>query len=205
MPTEILIIGAGGHGKVVVDALLLSNPATKVVVADQSADKAGSLLLGKHTVALLNDKMDWPLFFHVAVGNNEIRKRLINFGTSSGSSLVSVLHPNAVISPSATISPGTLIAAYSVVSADAIVAEGCIINHSATVDHDCCIGRFVHIAPNATVCGDVHIGEGALIGAGATILPQVKVGRSATIGAGAVVTSNVPDHATVVGVPGKQV
>lgn len=205
MPTDILIIGAGGHAKVVIEACNLSNPNTQIAVVDQSPDKVGIFLLGRYQVDLLDTSKKLPSHFHVAIGSNSAREILCKLNLAMNSSLIPIVHPCAILSPSAVIGAGSFIAAGSVVSSDAVIHEGCIINHGSVIDHDCHIGRFTHVAPNATVCGGVHIGEGCLIGAGAIILPMVSIGRNAVIGAGAVIKADVPAYKTVVGVPGKQI
>jgi acetyltransferase EpsM len=91
----------------------------------------------------------------------------------------------------------------SVIQAGAAIGSHCIINTSASIDHDCVLADFVHVSPNATISGNVTVGEGTHIGAGATIIQGVTIGKWCTIGAGAVVIRDVPDNATVVGVPGK--
>ena len=93
----------------------------------------------------------------------------------------------------------------SVVQSCAHIGKHCIVNTGASVDHDCEVADFVHIAPHATVLGGVKIGEGSWIGAGAVVKQYVTIGRNCMIGAGAVVLENVPDGATVVGVPAKEI
>ena len=78
-----------------------------------------------------------------------------------------------------------------------------IINTSCSIDHDCTLEDYVHVSPNATLCGTILVGEGTHIGAGATIIPNISIGKWVTIGAGAVIIENVPDHAVVVGNPGR--
>jgi acetyltransferase EpsM len=91
----------------------------------------------------------------------------------------------------------------AVVNAGTVIGNHSVINTCASVDHECQIGDYVHIAPGAHLCGLIQVGEGTLIGAGASVIPCVKIGRWCTIGAGAAVVSDVPDGATVVGVPGR--
>lgn len=205
MPTDLLIIGAGGHAKVVIEACNLSNPQLVLNVVDQSSDKVDTLLFEKYRVTLLDFSSNLPNICHIAIGNNKIRRGLFNYIKQLNRSLHSVLHPDALISPSARIHDGSFIAARTVIAAESIIEPGCIVNHGAVVDHDCHIGAFSHIAPHSTLCGGVRVGEGVLIGAGATVLPMVKIGKCAVIGAGAVVTSNIPEGKTVTGIPGKAI
>ena len=205
MPTDLLIIGAGGHAKVVIEACNLSSPQLVLNVVDQSSEKVGTLLLEKYRVTLLDFSRILPDICHIAIGNNQVRKSLCSWIEQLNCSLHSVIHPDAIISPSATIHDGSFIAARTVIAAETIIEHGCIVNHGVVVDHDCHIGAFSHIAPHSTLCGGVSVGEGVLIGAGATVLPIVKIGKCAVIGAGAVVTSDIPEGKTVMGIPGRAI
>lgn len=205
MPTEVLMIGAGGHSKVVIEALQASQPMARLVVADEDRTKAGHLLFGKMPIQYLQDWSAVGGLCHVAIGDNSSRKKCSLKAQKQGKSLLSVIHPNACLSPSAAVSDGCFIAAKAVVAAESRLGYGCIINHGAVVDHDCRIGAYSHVAPNATLGGGAVVGDGCFIGAGATVLPMVKIGNGAVIGAGAVITRDVTSNQTYIGVPGKQV
>lgn len=205
MSTEILLIGAGGHAKVVIEALQISEPDTMVVLVDENMAKAGQKILGKWPIVFLDDWSKLPTQYHVAIGNNHIREKCSLDARKNGKELLTIMHPDAFVSPSTAISAGCFIAAKAVVAAESKLGEGCIINHGAIVDHDCCIGSYSHIGPNVTIGGGVFVGEGCLIGAGATILPLVKIGDHSIIGSGSVITKDVPSNQTIVGVPGRQV
>lgn len=205
MPTEILIIGAGGHSKVVLEALQVSNPEADFMVVDYDKAKTGQLIFGKVPVVLL-DK--WPQFhklYHVAIGDNTIRKKYSLEAQKQRKAPITIVHPDASISTTSKISGGCFVAANAVIAAESELGEGCIINHGAVIDHDCKVAHYSHIAPNVTVGGSVIIGERCLIGAGSIILPRVKIGNQVVIGAGAVITCDVPDNQIMVGVPGKKV
>jgi len=205
MPTEVLVIGAGGHSKVVTEALQASQPMARLVVVDEDITKAGHTLLANIPIEYLGDWSDFAVLCHVAIGNNSVRQRCGLEAHKNGKKLFTVVHPSACLSPTATVSGGCFIAAKAVVAAESKLGEGCIINHCAVVDHDCCIGPYSHIAPHATLSGGVVVGQGCLIGAGAIILPMVKIGDGTVIGAGAVITGDVLNNKTYIGVPGKQV
>lgn len=205
MPTEILIFGAGGHAKVVIEAFRLSDPNGQLVLADGDPAKVGERVLGSIPIVSPRNWQDFPEFFHVAIGNNKFRKNIGDEIRKKGKKLLSIEHPDSSISISAVISPGCFIAAKAVVAAESSLDQGCIINHGAIVDHDCSIGPYTHVAPNATLGGGVTVGASCLVGAGATVLPYVKIGNGVVIGAGAVINSDVPDNQIVVGIPGRQV
>jgi sugar O-acyltransferase (sialic acid O-acetyltransferase NeuD family) len=198
----IFIVGASGHGKVVLDALLLRGyPAENIVVTDDCIELVGKHFLGLPiTVPAIQDAASRSRF-HVAVGNGMARQKLFERLESAGSRPCTVLHPRSVISNFASIGAGVFVAAHGVVAPGATIGRGVIINHGAVVDHDCEVGNFAHIAPNATLGGGVRIGALALIGAGATILPQTTIGEGAIIGAGAVVVRDVGAGDVCAGVP----
>lgn len=200
------LIGAGGHGKVVLDALLALNiPYHHIILRDQ--DKK---LEGKKVLACIVDTS--PLegelcghSFHLGVGQAEIRESLFLTLIQLKMQPFTAVHPSAVVSKFATLGFGTFVAANAVIGPLAHIGKSTIINHGAIVDHDCKIGDFSHIAPCATLGGGSEVGNQVLIGAGANILPFVSIGDFAIIGAGAVVTKNVPPGTTYAGIPAKKI
>jgi sugar O-acyltransferase (sialic acid O-acetyltransferase NeuD family) len=198
----IYFVGAGGHGKVVLDALLKSGLSpNRIIVTDDDEDARGLDFLGFKVQHPAVQNSARQHCFHVAIGNGIIRKRIFDAFMKIESHPVTVLHPTAAISPFAAIDAGAFIAAHAVVAPGARVEMGAIINHGSVVDHDCHIGAFAHIAPNATIGGACRVGEGALVGAGANILPMMAIGAGAIIGAGAVVLRDIGAGETCAGVP----
>ncbi|MGM0581195.1 MAG: acetyltransferase [Bacteroidota bacterium] len=194
----MLLFGASGHAKVIVDILLSKGIQVKGFYDDDATKTQiwGIAILGKPID--FNDPVEECI---VSIGKNDTRKKVVElladaeFGTA--------IHDRSVIGSHVQIGDGTVVMAGTVINADTKIGEHAIINTSASVDHDCKISDFAHIAPNASLCGGVEIGEGTLIGAGATVIPLVKIGKWCTIGAGAVVVEDVPDHSLVVGNPAK--
>jgi sugar O-acyltransferase (sialic acid O-acetyltransferase NeuD family) len=201
MAIDLLVIGAGGHAKVVLEAILAQGVVDNINLTDQDEQTVGKKLLEKFVVEPLMHWEKSPEIVHVAIGNNVSRKRVAQLAFQHGKQFMSIIHPDANISSFASIGKGSFVAAKSVIAADCTIEFSCIINHGAVVDHDCVIGAFSHIAPNATVCGGVTIGCGSLVGAGSVILPGIKVGENAVIGAGATVIKDVPKRLVVGGVP----
>lgn len=193
----MILYGAGGHAKVVIDCLM-SEEKEIIGIFDDKSDLVslnGYDVFGAYDA---NYKFDEQLI--VCVGSNTIRKKLAQvvkhrFG--------SAIHNSAIVSPYAKIGEGSVIVHRSVLQSGVHIGKHCIINTSSSIDHDCRIGNYSHISPGVTVCAEVSVGEGTHIGAGATILPQVSIGKWCVIGAGAVITQNLPDYSLVVGVPGK--
>lgn len=205
MPTKLLyLVGAGGHAKVVLDALLSSGTlAYDVRVRDGAQQLQGQLLLGYPIeVPAIAAEMEGQSF-HLAIGNNQARQRLFAALVDMKAVALSIVHEASSVSRFARIGDGSFVAAQAVVAAAAVLGHSVIINHGAVVDHDCEVGDFSHIAPSAALSGGVVVGSGVLVGAGAKILPGLRVGDNAVIGAGAVVTANVGAGETWVGVPAR--
>lgn len=205
MPTKLLyLIGAGGHAKVVLDALLSSDAlAYDVRVRDGAQQLQGQRLLGYpiEVPAVAEEMQGRP--FHLAIGSGQARRRLFAALLDIKALPLSIVHPASSVSRFARIGDGSFLAAHSVVAAAASLGHSVIINHGAVVDHDCVVGDFSHIAPNAALSGGVVVGAGVLVGAGAKVLPGLSIGDGAVVGAGAVVTANINAGETWVGVPAR--
>jgi len=204
MPTEtFMLIGAGGHARVVFDALLAAGAKFPVEVRDDQPREPSAAFANQSVQSpALPSKVAAGASAHVAIGHNDTRRRLSLSSIELGAALVTVTHPRAVVSASAVIGAGTFLAALCVVGPQAKLGRGVIVNHSAVIDHDCEVGEFTHIAPGAILGGAVKVGSGVLIGAGAVLLPGVRVADGVTVGAGAVVTRDV-EGGVVVGSPAR--
>lgn len=200
MPTDkILLLGASGHAKVVLDALLAGGRVrADIDVVDDAPQLQGR---DYFDAPILAREASTAGLFHVGIGVGRVREQPFGVLAAAGRIPFTVLHPAAVVSPFAVVGAGSFVAALAVVGPAARLGESVIVNHGAIVDHDCVVGAFTHIAPHATLGGAVHIGRRVMVGAGANVLPNVRVGDDSTIGAGAVVTRDVPSGAIWVGVP----
>lgn len=189
---RLVIVGAGGHAKVVLDALARASVAVRRVdLVDQQTARQGAELMG-HVVGPMPVEADLHgAHFHLAIGDCQARARLHAALSTRGGLPWTIVHPAACVGRGAELGSGSFVAAQAVVGPDTALGDGCIVNHGSVVDHDCRIGDFSHIAPRATLCGGVQIGSGVLVGAGATILPGVSVGDGAVIAAGTTVLRDV--------------
>ena len=202
MPIDgLLLLGAGGHGRVVFDAWRMFNRQRTVSVFDESQKLEGAKFFD------LSITTAWPpvigsiAFFHVAIGNNTIRRQMFTKAVTLNLAAETIIHRGAHVSEVAAVAAGCFIAAGAVVATFARLGVGTVINHAASVDHDTVVGDFCHIAPGVHLCGGVQVGNDVLIGAGAIVLPGLRIGSGATIGAGAVVVKDVPSGGIVKGVP----
>ncbi len=203
MPTESwIIVGAGGHARVVMDALQCQKGAGfNCRFADDNISLHGQFVLDVPVLGSANEAVFPGVRFHVAIGENRTREKLCQLMLEIGGVSFAVAHPAAVISKFALLEEATFVAARAIVAPGSKIGVGAIINHGAVVDHDCAIGDFAHVAPGATLGGGVKVGRCALIGAGANVLPGISIGESSVIGSGAVVTKNVPAGTLAIGVP----
>ncbi len=197
-----VVVGAGGHAKVVIDTLHAAGVGNVVGAFDDDPAKQSGHVLGVPVVGPISDLDEMRgVRIIVAVGDNaqrrDLAERLGRF------SLATAVHPSAVVAPSAEVGPGAAVFAGAVLQPEAFVGAHAVINTAATVDHDCRVGVYAQLGPGAHLCGGVTVEEGAFLGAGCTVTPGVRIGAWSTVGAGAVVTRDVPAGAAVVGVPAR--
>lgn len=197
---EILIVGAGGHGEVVLDIVRAAGKHRVVGFLDSDASMYGREVDG---VPVLGPptQADRPVV--VAIGDNAARRSVTGMLREKGLELVTVIHPTAYVSASASVGPGSMICAGAILCAHACLGAGVIVNTGAIVEHHNEVGDFVHLAPRVVLTGRLTIEEGAMVGAGATVIPRVVVGEWSMVGAGSVVTRDVPPGSTVVGAPAR--
>ncbi len=205
---KCVILGGGGHARVVIECVRLAGEAQPVAIVDADAQRWGSSLDdvpirgGDDRLAGLRD--EGVQHFLVGVGTGP-RARLFALGRENGLQPMNALHPRAVISPRATLGAGVQIFAAAVVNPGARLGENVIVNTGAIVEHDCVIGDHVHVSIGALLAGGVTVEDGAFIGAGSTIRQGLRIGAGAIVGAGAVVVKDVAPKATVVGVPARPI
>lgn len=204
---KLLVFGAGGHAKVVIDIARLMGYQV-LAVFDDNEQKHGHFLWdipikGNQQALITVAQQEENTLFFIALGNNAVRLQLAQKFQQAGLQAATLIHPSAVIASHVTIGSGTVIMAGACINSDTHIGEQVIVNTSAVVEHDCMIADGVHLAPTVALCGAVTIGSQSLIGVGAKVIPCIKIGHSATIGAGAVVVNNIADNQTVVGIPAK--
>lgn len=199
----LLIFGAGGHGRVVVDAALVAQHWKLLVVSDRQLPENQNELLPGIQLITVDAALKLDPAVHIAIGNNQFRQK--EAGAWGFERLISVVHPAAVVSIFSSVLPGCFVGAGSIVGPLAQVGMGVIINHGAVVDHDVEVGAFSHIAPNASLGGHVRIGQRVLIGSGAVVLPFMVIADDVIVGAGSVVTGNLLESGTYAGIPARKI
>lgn len=193
--SELVIFGAGGHGRVCAEVAFAAGHAVKAFcdpAEGLGAKVNGIPVIASDSVADLaarHSPDDVEVF--VAIGDNDRRMVLVREAQNAGFGLATLIHPSAVISPSAQISPATVVIANCVVNANSRIGVGCILNTGCSVDHDNILADGVQICPGVRAAGNVQFGENAFVGTGAVLVPGVRVGAGAYIAAGALVISDV--------------
>lgn len=206
---DIVIIGAGGHGRVVLDILAQAREHNVVGFLDSNPSLHGRRMDGK---PVLGDMSNLSAMIDrgvqgavVAIGDNGIRREFGEQVEDAGLSLVSAIHPSANLASNVTLGRNLVIAAGALVCAHCQIADSVILNTGCIVDHETKIGPAVHVCPGARLAGRVVIDAGAFVGIGATIVQNLRIGSDAIVGAGAVVVTDVEPMTTVVGVPARPI
>ncbi len=200
---SFLIVGAGGHAKVVADALIGSGCSLKGFYDDNLAllgtePIAGAKVVGPTDRIVQDYKLGDAVI--VAIGDNRTRRNVaLRLGADYGVAVA----PSVIIGSRVNIGPGSMVLPSATINIGSIIGRHVILNTSCSIDHDCRIEDFVHIAPGTHLGGNVNVGEGTFLGIGSSVVPGVRIGRWSVVGAGAVVTKDIPDNCTAVGVPAR--
>ncbi|BEP66677.1 MULTISPECIES: acetyltransferase [unclassified Variovorax] len=190
MKKRLLIIGAGGHGRSVAEAVLLGRDYALTAFLDDAAKPLQHHLWGCPvwgTTAMLADSCDRVDAVIVAIGNNTLREALQQKVKAHGVTLATVLHPAAMVSPSATVGEGSAVMAGAIVGTEAQLGEGVIVNCGAVVDHDCVVESFGHLGVNAGMAGGSVLGRSSWMPVGSMLAHGVKIPARRVLRAGEVV------------------
>ena len=204
-PIRLLVIGAGGHAKVVIEAVRAAGGFDVVGVLDPAPP--APLIAG---VPVVGDDDDLPRLRSegltaaiVALGDNALRLKVGRRLRSLGFALPAIVHPSSFLAPSARVGSGAVVMARATVGTDTRVEDLAIVNTAATIDHDGVVGVAAHIAPGCALAGNVMVGERALVGVGSAVRPGIRIGAGAVVGAGSAVVADVLDGARVGGAPAR--
>lgn len=203
---KLIIIGAGGHGRVAADCARSMKAFSSIQFLDESfPDRTANLdwpIMGKSAEW---SKYSEEAVFFVAIGDNETRMKLIAMLKANNVKIANLVHPTATLSETIEMGAGNCVFAHAVINAAAKIADGCIINTSATIDHDCKLNDGVHISPGANLAGQVEIEKLTWIGIGANVIQGVSITHEVFIGAGTTVIKNINEVGTYVGSPARKI
>jgi sugar O-acyltransferase (sialic acid O-acetyltransferase NeuD family) len=203
IPQNVIIIGYGGHARVLADILKQQNGFNVIGYTDfRPTDTSDFPYLGDDSVIGSYSKNDISLVNGIgSTGLPMQRKEIYKRYADMGYIFSRVIHTRSLVSPGAELYAGVQIMGGTIINTGVVVKENCIVNTAATIDHDCVIGRHSHIAPGVVLSGGVTVGEDCHIGTGSIIIQGVDIGNSVLVGAGSLVTSNIRSGVKVYGSP----
>ncbi len=210
MSLPVIVIGAGGHAKVLIEVLKIQS-CEIIGIVDADTHKIGTAVSGVSVIgndnAIRSYMPDAVLLVNGigSIAQTTHRQHIFEMLKTYGYFFASVIHPSAIVAEDVVIGEGAQIMAGAIIQPGSRIGRNAIINTGARIDHDCKIGDHAHIAPGVTLSGGVSVGVSAHIGTGATVIQEVAIGARAIIGAGAVVIKRIPSGVTAVGVPAKVV
>lgn len=200
---KVILIGNGGHSRVIQEMIRKSNEYELVGILDQSLEAyyEEDSIFHDHTDNLSYYKDQ--AYFVIAVGDNKLRKKIVKEHDLTNDDFISIIDTSAIIASDVSIGVGTVVMPGVVINPGTIIGNHSIINTRAVVEHDNVIENFVHISPNATLAGTVRVRNLSHIGAGAVVIPNKTVQENVSVGAGAVVVEDAERNTVIVGVPAK--
>ena len=199
MSDAVVVIGAGGHAKVVI-ATLEARGIQIAGIVDDNPELWGRQLLGFEITGPAKEAHNLGLLGILAIGSNRVRKRLAD---ELSLEWATAIHPSAIVHPSVELGPGTVVFAGSTIQPNTVLGDHVIVNTGATIDHECRIDSFAHVAPGVSLAGTVSAGEGVLMGIGSSVVPGVTIGAWTVVGAGAAVVTDLGSNVTAAGVPAR--
>ncbi len=205
MKDKLIIIGASGHGKVVADIAIKLNQWQDIVFLDDDKFKKrcmGLKIEGNVASAFTYTK---NADFFVAIGNNSIREEIQERLIFEKQSVISLIHPTAVIGSDVEIGYGTVVMAGVIINSSTTIGNGCVINTSSSIDHDNIIENYVHISPGVRTAGNVSIGKSTWLGIGSVVSNNITIYKNSIIGAGTIVIKDIAESGTYIGIPSRRV
>jgi UDP-perosamine 4-acetyltransferase len=207
MKPKVVIVGASGHAKVIID--ILKSCGKYEIVGCTSAFGNSKDIDG---VPILGDDKILPILFNkgvkhafVAIGDNKVRKIVFEKMKNLGYQLINVISPFSYIASSATLGEGIAVMPGAVINAYSKIHDNVIINTGATIDHDNEIESHSHIAPGCNLAGNIKVEEGAFLGVGCKVIPEKNIGKWSIVGAGSVVIRDVENYSKVIGIPARKI
>jgi sugar O-acyltransferase (sialic acid O-acetyltransferase NeuD family) len=211
MKTALMILGAGGHAKVLIDILKNQERVEIIGIVDTNSSLHGTeianvnVLGGEEIISQYSFSQIQLVNGLGSILSPDRRQGVYEKFKNRGYQFYSVIHPFVSISKHVTLGEGVQIMAGSIIQTECVIAENVLINTGVTIDHECQIAKHVHIAPGCVLSGNVIIHEACHIGVGAVIIQGVCVGKHCCVGAGTLVLKNLPTNSKWVGVPAKRI
>lgn len=204
MPKDVIIIGAGGHAKVIADIIDKSKDNIMGFIDDKEELQGKIIYKDKKVIGKTQDIVNYQnKNFIIAIGNNSVRK---NIASKYKLNWYTAIHPNSIIANEVSIEEGTTIMAGAIINTGTKIGKHCIINTNTSIDHDNIIEDYVHISPGSTLAGTVYIKKSTWICSGVTIINNITIEENNVIGAGAVVVKDILEkNGTYVGIPAKRI
>lgn len=203
----MLIAGAKGFAKELLEVVIQDNANAKVVFYDDVSENLPELIFEKYSILRSEEAVkryfeESDKRFALGVGNPKLRYKFFNRFTNLGGESVTIISHFATIGKhNNIIQEGSNILTNVVIESNNLIGKGCLIHVGSLISHDVIIGDFCEISPHSNLLGNVTIGNFCSLGTGSTILPGLKIGNNVIVGAGAVVTKDVADDTTVIGIP----
>lgn len=198
--SRLVVLGAGGHAKVVADIAGRLGHEVAAYVDERRAHTSVNM----RGAAIVDGLADVPgLPIALGIGDNRARLSRLRAIAVNGHEIMTLVHPSAVLASTVTLGTGVVVMAGVVVNSDVSVGDAAVLNTSCSIDHDCAIGDGVHICPGSHLAGGVTVGTGTFVGIGTNIIQLRNIGDWAVCGAGSVVVSDVPARRTVKGSPAR--
>lgn len=203
MDDGVVILGAGGHAKVVIDVFRSAGIRVERCLVPHGSGEISGVPIVDEAEGLeeLGSGRSHRAF--IAIGDNGVRFRLGRELREAGVEFVNAISPSAYLAADVRLGTGILIAPQAVVNAATVIGDDAILNTSSSVDHDNRIGTATHIAPGCHLAGSVHVGERSFLGVGTSVIPGISIGAGATVGAGSVVIRDIPDDTRAWGNPAR--
>jgi len=210
MKTKLLLIGAGGHCKVILDLLFGSEKYDVSGIIDLKERVSGNIF----GVPVIGTDSDLPKFFKKgikhcfisvgSVGDSDLRAKLYGLAREAEFIFPNLIHPSALVSSKSMMGHGNYVAPGAILNAGARIGNNCIINTGVIVEHDCKVGDFVHLSPGSILSGNVIVGDRSHLGAGSVVIQGLEIGANVIIGAGSVVAKNIQKNTIAYGNPCKE-
>lgn len=199
---KLMIVGAGGHGHVIADAASKMD-YQEIAFLDDAPPSQGTQYPIVGGVQAVNQYIsEWDIV--VAVGNQNIREKLLNEIEQMGAKLPVIIDGSVTVGSNVRIGVGTVILPGAVINYGARIGRGCIVNTGATVDHDGVLEDFVHLSPGVHLAGGVHIGARSWLGVASAVINHCSITADCMIGAGAIVCRDITEPGTYIGVPARK-